>query len=65
MLTPDGATTVNQLNIGTTNISVSGSPPTSDQPKGSIVFNTNPSLGGPMGWVSLGNASWANFGVID
>ena len=65
VLTPDGATTVNQLNIGTTNISVSGSPPTNDQPKGSIVFNTNPSVGGPMGWVSLGNASWANFGIID
>ena len=64
-LTPDGATSVNTLNIGTTNISVAGMPPSDNQPKGSIVFNGNPSLGGPMGWVSLGNASWANFGVID
>jgi len=29
------------------------------------VFNSNPSLGGPLGWVSLGDARWANFGIID
>ena len=43
----------------------SETPPTDDQPMGTIVFNSNPSLGGPLGWVSLGGARWANFGIID
>ena len=64
-LTADGATTVNQLNIGSISIISGSMPPNTDLPKGTIVLNENPSLGGPMGWVSLGNARWANFGVID
>jgi enhancing lycopene biosynthesis protein 2 len=65
VLTPDGAATVNKINMGSMSFSVADMPPTSNQPKGSVVFNSNPSLGGPLGWVSLGNATWANFGVID
>ena len=64
-LTPDGATTVNKINMGTMSFAVGDMPPSDNQPKGSIVFNSNPSLGGPLGWVSLGDARWANFGVID
>jgi hypothetical protein len=64
-LTPDGAIAVNQINIGNTAFTSASAPPSNDQPKGMIVFNSNPSLGGPLGWVSLGNAQWANFGVID
>ena len=65
VLTPDGAATVNKINIGTMSFTVGDAPPSNNQPKGSIVFNSNPSLGGPLGWVSLGDAKWANFGVID
>ena len=64
-LTPDGSTTVNKINIGTMSFSVADMPPGNDQPKGTVIFNSNPSLGGPLGWVSLGNATWANFGIID
>ena len=64
-LTPDGATTVNKINMGTMSFAVGSAPPVDNQPKGSIVFNANPSLGGPLGWVSLGDARWANFGIID
>ena len=64
-ITPDGATKVNQLAIGDVMISSSGTPPSNDQPRGNIVFNSTPSLGGPLGWVSLGDARWANFGLID
>lgn len=64
-LTPDGATTVNKINMGTMSFSVDDKPPSDNQPKGSVVFNSNPSLGGPLGWVSLGDAKWANFGIID
>ena len=65
VLTPDGAATVNKINMGTMSFTVGDAPPSNNQPKGSIVFNSNPSLGGPLGWVSLGDAKWANFGVID
>jgi hypothetical protein len=64
-LTPDGATTVNKINMGSMSFSVGDRPPADNQPKGSVVFNSNPNLGGPLGWVSLGDAKWANFGIID
>lgn len=64
-LTPDGGVAVNQISIGQITVSSSDTPPGTDSPKGTVVFNSNPSLGGPMGWVSLGNATWANFGIID
>lgn len=65
VLTPDGATTVNKINMGSMSFTVGDMPPSDNQPRGSIVFNSNPSLGGPLGWVSLGDAKWANFGIID
>lgn len=61
----DGSVAVNKLMLGSISLAFGDKPPSDTQPKGSIVFNANPSLGGPMGWVSLGNAQWANFGVID
>jgi hypothetical protein len=64
-LTTDGAVTVNKINMGSMSFAVGSMPPSNNQPKGSIVFNSNPSLGGPLGWVSLGDAKWANFGIID
>lgn len=45
------------------NISSSSSVPTQSKPIGSICFNSAPSLGHPVGWVSLGT-SWASFGHI-
>jgi hypothetical protein len=65
ILTTDGAVTVNKINMGSMSFAVGSVPPNNNQPKGSIVFNSNPSLGGPLGWVSLGDARWANFGIID
>ena len=62
---PDGSIAVEKLSLGAVTMSAGDKPPANDQPKGTIVFNSNPSLGGPMGWVSLGGARWANFGVID
>jgi hypothetical protein len=65
ILTPDGSVTVKKMKIGNVMLGSSPTPPNYDAPKGVIMFNENPSLGGPMGWVSLGNAAWANFGIID
>lgn len=60
----DGSVTINTLKIGASRHSSSDEIPTADAPKGNIVWNTNPSLGAPIGWVSLGGARWAQFGLI-
>jgi len=64
-LTPDGVTAIPKLQLGNMMFSSSAMPPQYDAPRGSVVFNEVPSLGGPLGWVSLGSARWANFGIID
>lgn len=65
LLNTDGSVTIPRLQLGTTSISTSPTPPNNNAEKGSIVFNNNPSIGGPLGWVSLGQARWANFGIIE
>lgn len=65
VLNPDGSITVNKINMNGISIASSPTPPADDQPHGAIVFNSSPSLGGPMGWISLGGARWANFGIVD
>jgi len=65
ILTQDGATAVTKLQIGNMSITSADRPPSYDAPKATVVFNANPSLGGPLGWVSLGSARWANFGIIE
>jgi len=59
-----GGVTVERLTIGHTTMSSSGVQPTDLQPKGTIVWNTEPTVGAPIGWVSLGAAKWAGFGTI-
>lgn len=65
LLNTDGSVTIPRLQLGATSITTAPTPPSTDAEKGSIVFNTNPSVGGPLGWVSLGQARWANFGIIE
>ena len=65
ILTPDGVATIPKLRIGNMLFSSSDTPPSYNAPRNTVVFNENPSLGGPLGWVSLGEARWANFGIID
>jgi hypothetical protein len=64
-LNTDGSVSVQAINIGRMQFSSSATAPSYEAPKGTVVFNENPSLGGPLGWVSLGDARWANFGIID
>lgn len=61
----DGSVSIEKLNIGKIKISSSDTVPNYASGIGHIVFNQNPSLGGPMGWVCLGGPRWANFGIID
>ena len=65
VLNVDGSTTVAELRIGSIKISSAPVPPSFTSTIGHIVFNTNPTLGGPLGWVCLGAANWANFGILD
>jgi len=62
---PDGSVQINTLRIGNVSITSGSSPPSHTAAPGHIVINENPTLGGPMGWISLGDARWANFGIID
>lgn len=65
VLLPDGSVTVEKITVGATTLSSASTPPSYDAQQGTIVFNSNPSIGGPLGWVSLGGARWANFGFVD
>jgi hypothetical protein len=65
ILNTDGSVTIPKIQLGNMSISSADTPPNYDAPKATVVFNANPSLGGPLGWVSLGGARWANFGIIE
>jgi len=65
VLDDDGSTTVTLLKIGNVKFTSAESPPNYVSERGHIVWNSNPSAGGPMGWVCLGSSNWANFGIID
>jgi hypothetical protein len=65
VLNTDGSAQINDLRMGNVKMSASDTPPNFSSTKGHIVFNANPSAGGPLGWVCLGAANWANFGIVD
>jgi hypothetical protein len=60
----DGSISVKSVNIGKTNHTSSNRMPTDNRPAGQIVWNEMPSVGAPIGWVSLGGARWAHFGIV-
>jgi hypothetical protein len=60
----DGSVTVKTLNIGKTVHVSSNRRPTDNRATGTIVWNENPVIGAPVGWVSLGGARWSPFGTI-
>jgi len=61
----DGSTQIENLRIGPIRFTTSNTPPNFVSERCHIVWNINPNLGGPLGWVCLGGANWANFGIID
>ena len=61
---PDGSVSVSTLHLGGVRQTSSAIAPTDDSPKGTIVWNSNPTIGAPIGYVSLGGARWAQFGTI-
>jgi hypothetical protein len=65
VLDPDGTVAIEKLYVGAVLCSSSPVPPMYDAKKGSIVFNEQPDLGTAVGWVSMGGARWAPFGIIN
>ena len=64
VLDVEGGATIQNLTIGKVSFSSSASLPSHDAPKGDVLFNETPEIGQPMGWVSLGGARWALFGIV-
>jgi hypothetical protein len=64
-LESDGSTKIDHLKIGSMQFTTAGSPPNFVSERCHVVWNTNPHPGGPLGWICLGGANWANFGIID
>ena len=65
ILDADGSTQIDNLKIGAMRFTTSNTPPNFVSERCHVVWNTNPNPGGPLGWVCLGGANWANFGIID
>ena len=63
-LETDGSVSVPSINIGQIQIGSAIECPSYDAKRGLVLFNALPDFGKPVGWVSLGNARWAAFGVI-
>jgi hypothetical protein len=64
VLNADGSITVGQMILGKIHHSSAQDRPADNKPVGYVVWNERPVIGGPVGWVSLGGARWAKFGLI-
>jgi hypothetical protein len=64
VLLPNGDIQVESINIGKTKHTSAAWQPTDNRQLGTIVWNEQPQIGQPIGWVSLGGARWARFGII-
>ncbi|NBP57897.1 hypothetical protein EBU71_15430 [bacterium] len=60
----DGSITVEKIKVGFTRMSSAAFCPSENRERGEIVWNEQPQIGAPIGWVSLGGARWAQFGTI-
>jgi RNase P/RNase MRP subunit p29 len=63
-LQPDGGTVIKFLIANQTLIASAPEAPNFDGEKGDVLFNTQPELGGPWGWMCLGGSAWAEMGVL-
>lgn len=63
-INPDGSVSVTNINIGASNHSSAAAAPGNDAAPGCVVWNNRPEIGTAVGWVSLGGARWAKFGII-
>lgn len=64
VLLPNGDIEVESITIGKIRQASAAWQPTDNRQIGTIVWNEQPKIGDPIGWVSLGGARWARFGTI-
>ena len=64
VLNHDGSITVNRFFLRGTEIGVVDATPSTAAPRGSVMFNGNPTPGSPAGWISLGDGAWTRFGTL-
>ena len=60
----DGSISVQKIKVGFTKMSSAAFAPNDNRELGEIVWNEQPRLGQPVGWISLGGSRWAKFGMI-
>ncbi len=65
ILTDNGNAVIQNLTVGNVPISSGSTMPGHNAPRGQIILNEHPDVGLPIGWVSLGGARWAKFGIIE
>lgn len=64
VLLPNGDIEVESITVGKVRHASAAWQPTDNRQLGTIVWNEQPKIGDPIGWVSLGGARWARFGII-
>jgi len=65
VLTQNGDTKVSNPIIDATKFSTVSETPGYAGEKGDLAWNNNPAVGQPVGWVCLGDAVWAKFGIAE
>jgi hypothetical protein len=61
----DGSVQIDNLSVGKVPMASARQAPTIVGQRGQILWNEVPQLGGPIGWVCLGDTTWAKFGKIE
>lgn len=64
VLAKDGSVQINDLVLNGVQFGMATGTPNHSAPKGSVMFNGNPSPGSPAGWISLGGGAWTRFGSL-
>ena len=65
VLGADGSVQVESIKIKNITISSGATTPTTESTRGTVLFNENPEIGSPVGWVCLGGQRWASFGNLN
>lgn len=60
----DGTVQVSSLKVNKSWLGSSNAEPAHAGERGTVLFNDSPEIGQPIGWVCLGGARWAKFGII-
>ena len=60
----DGSVKVKSLDIGGVTLTATDRVPNWTAPTGTVAFNSRPTPGASVGWISLGDGVWSRFGIL-